>query len=198
MGLRRIGYVTVALVMLALSVAPASATTLMRMDLDELATSNQMAVLGEVIDSHSYWNSDGTFILTDVRVAVLEVLKGNLEPKKELEITLMGGEVGDLTALIIAGAVLVPETSYVLFLNAEDLPGAEGVLTVRDHSQGVFEVSVAADQELRAVSQANGHALVADASGATLAPGGFEGLPLDDLIRDIRAIANRQTNSPRR
>ena len=171
---------------------------LKRMGLEQLTSSNNMVVLGEVVDFHSYWNSTGTFILTDVRIEVMEVLKGDLEPNKELEITLMGGEVGDLTALILAGAELAPETSYVLFLSAEDLPGAQGALTVRDHSQGVFEVVLTADQKLRAVSQASEHALVPDAGGASLAPGGSEGLPLDNLLRDVRAIANQQTDSPRR
>ena len=50
-------------------VAPAGATTLIRESLDELVRSNRTIVVGEVVDARSYWNSDGTFILTDVRIA---------------------------------------------------------------------------------------------------------------------------------
>lgn len=181
-----------AVALLATVVAPAHGTTLQRMGLDELTTTNQVVVLAEVVDSYSYWNREGTFILTDVRLEVLEVLKGELEAKQELEVTLMGGTVGDLTALIVAGAELVPEVSYVLFLDETDLPGADGALTVRDHSQGAFEVKVSPGGELRATSQASDHHLVPDASGSTLAPGGIEGLALDNMIHDIRAISAQQ------
>lgn len=197
MDLRKISKTLAAAALLAATVVPAQGTTLLRMGLEELTSSNQMVVLGEVIDSYSYWNSAGTFILTDVRMDVLETLKGNREGKKELVVTLMGGTVGDLTTLIVAGAELVPETTYVLFLDEENLPGADGVLTVRDHSQGVFEVSVSENGSLRGASQANGHHLVPDETGSTLAPGGFEGLPLDTLMREVREITAKQSNGGR-
>lgn len=185
-----------ALLSLACLQPPAHATTLMRMGLHELTTSNQTIVLGEVIGSHSYWNRSGTFILTDVRVQVLEVLKGDVGKKEEIEITLMGGTVGDLTTLILAGAELAPEASYVLFLDEADLPGAESVLTVRDHSQGVFEVTASPAQELHAASQASEQHLVPDDSGESLAPGGSAGLPLDEMIQEIREIVRHQNHHP--
>jgi len=180
------GVVTAALV--AVLAAPASATTLIRASLDHLTDGNGTVVVGEVVDAYSYWNEDGTFILTDVRVAVNERLKGKLDDG-ELTVTIMGGTVGDLTTLIVGGAELIPEHSYVLFLDEEDLPGARGVRTVRDHCQGVFEVEIAEDG-LRAVSQANGHPLLPDASGAFDAPGGAEGFPLEAMIETIRERAD--------
>ncbi|HEX9731299.1 MAG TPA: hypothetical protein VGG06_04840, partial [Thermoanaerobaculia bacterium] len=179
------GVVTAALV--AVLAAPASATTLIRASLDHLTDGNGTVVVGEVVDAYSYWNEDGTFILTDVRVAVNERLKGKLDDG-ELTVTIMGGTVGDLTTLIVGGAELIPDHSYVLFLDEEDLPGARGVRTVRDHCQGVFEVEIAEDG-LRAVSQANGHPLLPDASGAFDAPGGAEGFPLEAMIETIRERA---------
>jgi hypothetical protein len=179
------GVVTAALV--AVLAAPASATTLIRASLDHLTDGNGTVVVGEVVDAYSYWNEDGTFILTDVRVAVNERLKGKLDDG-ELTVTIMGGTVGDLTTLIVGGAELIPEHSYVLFLDEEDLPGARGVRTVRDHCQGVFEVEIAEDG-LRAVSQANGHPLLPDASGAFTAPGGEEGFPLEAMIETVRKRA---------
>jgi hypothetical protein len=179
------GVVTAALV--AVLAAPASATTLIRASLDHLTDGNATVVVGDVVDAYSYWNEDGTFILTDVRVAVNERLKGKLDDG-ELTVTIMGGTVGDLTTLIVGGAELIPDHSYVLFLDEEDLPGARGVRTVRDHCQGVFEVEIAEDG-LRAVSQANGHPLLPDASGAFDAPGGAEGFPLEAMIETIRERA---------
>ena len=175
--------------------APATATTLIRAGLEELTSANGTVVVGEVLDAHSYWNQDRSLILTDVRVAVLETLKGKGE--QELTVTIMGGQIGDQTIQVIAGAELIPEKSYVLFLNQQDLPGAPGVTTVRDHGQGVFEL-LAADDEVRAVSQANRHPLVPDAAGRFDAPGGVDGMPIDTLIRSVRELAGRPPIPSRR
>ena len=171
-------------------VAPAGATTLIRQGLDELVAANQAIVVGEVMDVSSYWNEEHTFILTDVRIALHDVLKGEARGR-ELTVTVMGGEVGDLTTLIVGGPELVPGNSYVLFLNEEKLPGVERALTVRDHSQGAFEVRMGRDG-LRAISQAIHHPLVPDRRGYTEAPGGREGLSLNSMMRSIREIAARQ------
>lgn len=183
-----------ALAIAASVAAPASATTLMRASLDELVAGNGAVVVGEVVDVESYWNADGNFILTDVRFAVSEVLKGN-RGAGELTITLMGGRVGDTTTLIIGGPELIPGKSYVVFLNEESLPGVQA-LTVRDLVQGTFDVVMAKDG-LRAVSQANSHPLIADKKGYMDAPGGVEGFPLTAMMTSIREIAARPAAAQR-
>lgn len=170
-------------------VAPASATTLIRESLDDLVRANRTIVVGEVLDVRSYWNADGTFILTDVRIAAHDVLKGNVQDR-ELTVTVMGGRVGELTTLIIGNPELVPGNSYVLFLNEEDLPGAKA-LTVRSLAQGAFDVTIGKDG-LRAVSQANGHPLLPDAYGSFEAAGGAEGFPLNSMIQSIRDMVGRE------
>jgi hypothetical protein len=178
------------LLLLAMSaIAPLSATTLVRAGLDELVASNERVVVGEVLDAVSYWNQDRTFILTDVRIAPAETIKGKNE--RELTVTLLGGTVGGLTTLIVGGAELLPGRSYVLFLNPEKLPGTRQTLTLRDHSQGAFEVTNRKG-ELRAVSQAVRHPLAPDRSGRIDAPGGAEGLPLATLLENLRGIVKRQ------
>lgn len=169
------------------AVAPAGATVLIRQDLADLVTANRAVVVGEVLDTNSYWNAEGTFILTDVRVGVTEVLKGSVEDSV-LTLTLMGGTVGELTTLIVGGPELAPGGSYLLFVNEEDLPGAQRVPTVRDHVQGVFDVEWK-NGELRAVSQAVRFPLEPDHRGLALPPGGAEGLSLDGLAQSIRQLA---------
>lgn len=171
-------------------VAPAGATTLIRQGLDELVRANRTVVVGEVLDASSYWNEGHTFILTDVRIALHDVLKGDGD-EREVTVTIMGGEVSDRTVLIVGGPELVPGRSYVLFLNEENLPGAERALTVRDLCQGAFEVRMGRDG-LRAVSQANRHPLLPDRKGDAEAPGGAEGLPLNSMMQTIRETAARQ------
>ncbi len=175
--------------------APAGATTLVRAGLEDLTATNETIVVGEVLSAHSYWNDEGTFILTELRVAPVEVLKGRVSGR-ELAVTLMGGTVDDLTTLIVGGARLVPGGSYVLFLDRTDLPGAPRALTVRDHGQGAFDV-VLRDGVLRAVSQASRLALLPDVFGEAGAPGGAEGLVFEEMVESIRELAGRR-GGPRR
>jgi hypothetical protein len=182
-------------VAIAASVAvPARATTLIRSGLDELVTTNETVVVGQVLDAVSHWNADRSFILTEVRFSVLDTLKGESSGGGDLTVTLMGGTVGDLTTLIIGGAELVPGRSYVLFLDRSDLPGVPAARTVRDHVQGAFDVVVAEDG-LRAVSQANRIPLLPDARGHVLPPGGARGLPLDVLVQSVRNFARRSPSA---
>ncbi|MCB1037888.1 MAG: hypothetical protein KDD47_28900, partial [Acidobacteria bacterium] len=125
------------------------ATTLIRMGLGELVTANETIVLGEVVDAESYWNAEGTFILTDVTFKAVETIRGSAPGS--LTVTLMGGTVGELTSLIIGGPELIPGRSYLLFLNPETLPGAEGVTTVRDLCQGAYDLRTDESGALRAV-----------------------------------------------
>lgn len=168
------------------AVAPVGATTLIRAGLDELVAGNGTIVVGEVLDVESYWSADGTFILTDVRVSAIEVLKGRPE-SREMTVTTMGGTVGDTTTLIVGGPVLLPGRSYMLFLNQEELPGGR-VLTVRDLVQGVFDLKESPGG-LRAVSQANSHPLLPDRGGDFEPPGGAKGLQLDFLVESIHELA---------
>src|SRR5262245_23642197 len=92
---------------LALWAVPAPATTLVRQGLEKLVAENQQALVGTVVDLRSYWNEDHTFILTDVRFRPEQSLKGRIR-QGDVTLTLMGGTVGDLTTLIIAGPELVP------------------------------------------------------------------------------------------
>lgn len=178
----------VALAIAACAVAPASATTLMRASLDNLVAGNDKIVVGEVLDVNSYWNANHDFILTDVTLAVNDVIKGQVD-SDQLTVTIMGGTVGDITTLIVGGAELIPGRAYVLFLNNEQLPGTADALTVRDLAQGAFDVKMTRNG-LRAVSQANQHPLVPDALGYLDAPGGVEGMPLGAMLSSIRQIAN--------
>lgn len=174
----------------AIAAPPAGATTMLRMSLEKLVTSNSAVVVGEVVDVESRWNDEGTFILTEVRFEPIEVLAGNLI-EQQLTITLPGGTVGDETLWVVGAAELARGRSYVLFLSRVDLPGAENAVTVRDHFQGAFDLRKTPDG-VRAVSQAVRHGLEPDKDGRIEPPGGLEGLPLEAMIDSVRAIARRE------
>lgn len=175
--------------LLALFAAPASfGTTLVRENLERLVTSHEAIVIGEVLEANSYWNSDHSFILTDVKIGVSEPLKGPADSNEILTVTLLGGTVGDLTTLIVGGAQLAPGRSYLLFLNQERLPGVERALTVRDHVQGAFDLDTDDNAQLVARSQANRQPLLGDSRGLTHPVGGSDGVPLDRLRVAIRTL----------
>jgi len=170
--------------------ASAGATTLVRASLEDLTANNDTIVVGEVLGASSYWNWEGTFILTDVRVAPSDVLKGRVDGR-ELTVTLMGGTVDDLASVVVGTAQLVPGQSYVLFLDRDDLPGAAGVTTVRTHGQGAFDLLEGEGGAVRAVSQANRLTLMADRQGRTEALGGAKGIPLQEFKDSIREAVRR-------
>jgi hypothetical protein len=192
-GARRLARGLMVTAIVASVIAPASATTLRRSSLDKLVAENGAIVVGEVVDTRAHWNADHTFILTDVQVAVHDVLKGDVTDR-EISFTIMGGTVGDLTTLILGEAQLAPGNSYVLFLNREDLPGAQRVMTLRDHSQGAFDLKIDKGG-LRAISQAANQPLVPDTAGIADAAGGAEGYPLNAMIQNVRQLVERPEHS---
>jgi hypothetical protein len=179
----------VALAMAALFAASAGATTLIREGVDKLTTGHEQVLLGKVVDLHSYWNADQSFLYTDVRVRPSQSLKGRATGNADVTLTLMGGTVGETTVLIVGGPEFVPGSEYVLFLGRGDLAGTKkNVLTIPSLSQGVFEV-VSLGGVRRAVSQAWNQPLLPDDDGEGTPPGGPEGLELDALMSQVRNLA---------
>ena len=183
-------------VLLASALAPGVdllASTFARSNLEGLVRTNSTVVVAEVLGADSFWNEDADFILTQVRLRVFEAVKGS-DHDTEMVVTLPGGTIGDLSMILVGGARLEAGSSYLLFIGEEDLPGATGVNTIRDHSQGVFRI-VTSRGRLRAVSQANEVHLLADASGRTLPPGGADGFELDALLQTLRTLSQDSADS---
>lgn len=177
-ALRRFPWSVLLAAALLAAAAPAFATTLVRRGLEQLTLESDTIVEANVLEIHSFWNPEHTFILTDVRARPARVLKG--QPVEDLRFTVLGGTVGETTTLVVGGPVLAPGSDYVLFLGKADLPGARGRLTVRELSQGVFTIGRG-----RARSQAAREPLLPDAQGRDDVPGGDEGMPLETLTQRI-------------
>ncbi|MEM1181952.1 MAG: hypothetical protein AAGM22_26635 [Acidobacteriota bacterium] len=183
------------LAQLALANPSAEASTLIRMGQDKLATTNQTVVIARAETAQSYWNADGSLIFTDVTIKVLEVIKG-AAAGGEMTVTTVGGTVGDITNLVVGAASLTAGRPYLLFLSPADLPGAPGVLAVRDMAQGAFDIYMNKSGKLIAVSQAGDEHMVPDEFGLTTAPGGSDGLLLDAFVSDLRqAVAQDGSGS---
>lgn len=182
-GLRRVFRVLLVPLVLAAWAAPAAATTFVRKGLDQLTVTNETIIQAQILEIHSYWNPDHTFILTDVRARPSLVLKG--KEAGDVIFTLMGGSVGEVTVLVMGGADLAPGFEYVLFLSHSDLPGAVQRMTIPDHSQGAFRL-----EHGRAISQAAEEPLLPDVTGSPDVVGGPEGIDLNDFVREIRRHVN--------
>ena len=110
------------------------ATTVERLSLDDLATRSQSIIEGVVRGSRSYWSADGKLILTSTTIEVTEAIKG--QPARTVEITTVGGKVGD-TILHVGGMpAFAPGENTIVFAER-----TKGYLTVLGLGQGKFTIA---------------------------------------------------------
>ena len=121
------------ILLLLASVLPIDATTVKRMDLDGLVAGAQEIVVGRVRNSATYWAGDGRLILTRHTIEVSETLKGANDGT--VEITTVGGTIGDLTLYVAGMPAFQPGEEMVVFVEA-----AGPYRTVLGLGQGKFSV----------------------------------------------------------
>lgn len=182
-------WLAAALLTLSLATAPIFALSMERLSLEHLATKNSTILTGTIVDAYSYWNADGTWIVTDFKVSPQEMIKGDVKAP-ELTITMLGGTVGETTVLIPGAPSLEIGTSYLLFVRQEDLPGAPKSQVLATYTQSVFDI-VPDKSGAIAISQAKDVHLFPDVDGKTEVAGGVAGMSLESLKNTIRAtLAN--------
>jgi len=98
------------------SVLSIHATTVKRMDLAGLVSAAQEIVVGKVRNSETYWNQNGRLILTRHTIEVAETLKG--VNGGTVEITTIGGTIGDLTLYVAGMPVFELGEETVVFVEA--------------------------------------------------------------------------------
>jgi hypothetical protein len=159
----------------------ARATTIEGMSLRELVASAPTVVRGTVTGSSSHWNADRSLIVTDVRIRVLEVLKGR--PASEVVVTQPGGQVGKLRVDVDGAEAYPAGREMVLFLRAT--PG--GMNHVIGLSRGRFDVIVDARTGRKTV-----RGLDAAAARTGTAPSGAGSVggpvPLDEFLGGLKAL----------
>ncbi len=174
------------LLALALATAQAQALSLQRQSLSQLTKNNSTIVTGKVVDAYSYWNADGSWIVTDFRVQPNDVIKGAVK-NPDLTVTMLGGTVGETSVLVPGTASLEVGKSYLLFVSQADMPGVPGAKVLRGHTQNVFDLIPTKDGAL-ALSQASDSPLQPDADGKTAAVGGTDGMYLEALKSAIQEL----------
>jgi len=112
----------------------AEATTVERLNLDALVKKSNRIVIGKVRNSKTYWSSNGKLILTSYTIDVQETLKG--QTASTVELTTIGGKIGDLTLHVAGMPVFAKDENAVVFVE-----NTGTYSTVVGLAQGKFEVS---------------------------------------------------------
>jgi len=175
---------------LALGAGSVRATTVPERSLRELTADAPSIVYGKVLSSRSHWTENRSLIVTDVRIQVESVLKG--DPVSEVVVTQPGGKVGKLRVEADGAAGFTPGEETILFLDRSP----RGVLHVVGLMQGRFDV--VADRQghktVRGLSPESVGSLRTSMIKMGSAPIQAEGgaVPLDrflgglrDLVRDV-------------
>jgi hypothetical protein len=125
--------ISLALLLILFS-SSAFATTVERLTLDDMVRRAHAIVHGKVLASTAHWSADHRLILTTSTVEVQETLKGHAT--RTLELTTIGGTIGDLTLVAAGMPTLHAGEEMVLFV--EDVGPFKTIVGL---SQGKFSVS---------------------------------------------------------
>jgi hypothetical protein len=110
------------------------ATTVERLTLDTLVKKSNRIVIGKVRSSRTYWSSDRKLILTNYTIDVQETIKG--QDASTVEITTIGGKIGDLTLHVAGMPAFDKDENAVVFVEKSGIYS-----TVVGLAQGKFAIS---------------------------------------------------------
>ena len=103
-----------AMLMAILFAASASATTLVRMSLDQLAEASTEIIRGHVVSQQTLWNPQHTRIYTYTTLALDQTYKGN--PPSLPVVQQPGGTIGKVRVFVAGTVQFHAQASYMLFL----------------------------------------------------------------------------------
>lgn len=165
---------------LLLSLA-ASATTMLRVDLPELAQTSDTIVHGTVRRVESRWSGDGRRILTDVEIQVTEALKG--QAGSTVLVTQPGGRVGDIGQRVSGLASFTPGEEVVVFLERK---GTQA-FRLSGMAQGKYQVQrTEGGKGAMAVPEPTGDVLLLDPDTRQPTDSSLRSLSLPELKAAIR------------
>lgn len=134
---RRILYVT-AVLALALTL-PVTASTFLAMDQHQLVASSDAVVQGKVLQVQSFWNAEGTVIVTEAMIQVADVVAG--DAPAIVTVRTFGGEVQGFNVKAEGFPTFSEGQNVLLFLGK----AADASLRVTGFQQGFYNVQRGAD-----------------------------------------------------
>ncbi len=174
---------------LVLSWVPgATATTLVRMDLDALAHSAEFIVRARCRALQSRWESGALWTFADFDV--LESFKG--VPEKRLRVRLPGGRAGNIQMRVDGVPQFSIGEEIVLFVERT----SAGDLGVTSWAQGTFRIIREASGEIR-LTQDTSRFAVFDPKTRRFSSSGLRNIPLSDFRQKLADALSAPGPAPR-
>jgi hypothetical protein len=171
----------VAIFFLALS---AAATTIVKMDLDELTRAAQVVARGRCVASEA--RLEGGYIWTFTTFEVSETLKGSAA--RQISVRLLGGKVGHMKSTVDGVPQFRPGEDVFLFLE----PTGDGDLSVTSWVQGTFRVRRDSETGQESVTQDSAAHAVFDPVTRQFKTGGVRNMPVEMFRLRVREAVERQ------
>jgi hypothetical protein len=168
-----------ALILLPLCSPGARATTLARLNLDQLAAGSAAVARVRCTATESRWENGAIWTVTTLQV--VETLKGALP--SEVTVRLPGGRVGHLTSAVDGAPKFSPGNEAVVFLQASRFGG----FTVAGWAEGTFRISRDPRSGSESVTQDSSHFAVFDSSTRSFRTEGIRRMPLDEFRARVAA-----------
>jgi hypothetical protein len=162
----------------------AGATTLKRMNMDELTSAAQVVARVKCNATEVRW--DHGEIFTFATFEVTETLKGSAP--RQIVVRLLGGQLGHLKSTVDGVPRFAPGEEAYLFLE----PTAAGDLSVTGWVQGTFRVRRDPDTAKEIVTQDTGAVSVYDPATRQFKPGGVRKMPLELFRQRVLDAIDRQ------
>ncbi len=164
----------------------ARATTLARMNLDELAATADAVVHVRCLQNESRW--EGGEIWTFTSFEVVETLKGAVP--RLLSVRLLGGQVGHLISSVSGVPRFAPGEEAILFLERT----RAGDFSVTGWVVGTFRIRRDGGSGEQRVTQDSSGIAVFDAATRGFRAAGIRNLPLEEFRRRVvRAVEHART-----
>lgn len=168
----------------ALMAGPATASTFVAMDTAELVAASEAVVQGEVVEVYSFWNREGTAVMTEARVFVDELVAG--QAPSEVVVRTFGGQVGDYVLEAHGFPTFQEGQKVLLFLQRSK----DQALHVSGYRLGQYRVAAGDRGELLAIpTLERGVKLLRQDGSPAPRP---EAVPLETLKNQIRAFADHR------
>lgn len=177
-----------ATILALVAAAAAGATTLVRMDLDELAAAAPLIVRVRCVENEA--RADGNEIWTFTRFEVVEALKGTAP--REVTVRLLGGRVGHVTARVDGVPRFAPGEETYLFLE----PTRSADLSVTGWVQGTFRIQRDPPSGSETVTQDTSSVTVFDPATRQFSAGSIRKMPVAQFREQVRHAIERTGRRP--
>lgn len=183
--LRKAGVASLGLLCLGwLLAAPATASTFLAMDHEELITHSDAVIQGKVLRVESYWDITGRVIISEAEILVDETIAGR-GMEGFLTVQTFGGQVGDFHVEASGFPRFQEGDRVVLFLNRRE--AKDGAIRVTGYQLGEYRILDQAGTAMAVPTVEPGVRFLRD--GQPVEPP--QALPLAELKTRLRRIENR-------